>query len=86
MTAAARWWRKNRTLAPQAFDEDLAEFLAVLPQVPLLGALALNERLPNVRRALLERISYYVYYRYDEAQQRITVLTFWHARRQPPKP
>lgn len=84
VTAAGQWWLENRPKAPEAFKEDLSKLISVLAQVPTLGALATNERLPGVRRVFIERIGYHLYYRYNESQSRITVIAFWHARRLPP--
>lgn len=35
----------------------------------------------TVRRVLLTRIQYYLYYRADEAEGAVEVLAIWHARR-----
>jgi len=43
-----------------------------------------DERGPGLRRILLPRSGYHVYYRVREGQRRVDVLSFWHARRLPP--
>lgn len=47
---AALWWDKNRDLAPDAFDEDLAKAFAVLAAEPAIGAPAMHPRTTGVRR------------------------------------
>jgi hypothetical protein len=58
---ARSWWLANRDKAPDAFDEELDQLLE------LLEADAEHAGLPargsRVRRILLERIRYYVYFR-----------------------
>lgn len=41
---AALWWDENRTLAPEAFDEELAEAFSLLSAEPGIGASASNVR------------------------------------------
>jgi plasmid stabilization system protein ParE len=79
--AAETWWRLNRPKAPNAIREDLeraSSFIAVQPQA---GARARNANLPGVRRLLLARTRYHLYYRQIEAPKRMEVLAFWHASR-----
>jgi plasmid stabilization system protein ParE len=76
---AALWWDENRTLAPEAFDEDLAEAFSLLSTEPGIGAPALNVRTQGVRRLHLARIHYHVYYRVRAGQ--VEVIAFWHTSR-----
>ena len=41
---AARWWDENRDLAPEAFDEDLAEAFLLLSAEPGVGLPVLRTR------------------------------------------
>ena len=84
MRAALAWWRENRPAAPDLLDRDLRGGLAVIAAAPTLGAPARDTRLAGVRRILLRRTRYHVYYRVDEAAGRLEILALWHARRQPP--
>ena len=45
------------------------------------GARARSERLPGVRRILLSRVRYHLYYRVNEESRQVEVLALWHARR-----
>jgi len=58
---AALWWDENRDLAPQAFDEDLAEAFSLLSVEPGIGAPVTNARTPGVKRLHLARIHYFLY-------------------------
>jgi plasmid stabilization system protein ParE len=79
---AARWWRDNRTKAPEAFAEALAQAIDLIASQPHVGAIARNVALPNVRRVLLGRVNYHLYYRVrDSDPPAIEVIAFWHASR-----
>jgi plasmid stabilization system protein ParE len=76
---AARWWDENRDLAPEAFDEDLAEAFLLLSAEPSVGAPVLRTRAQGVRRLHLARIRYHLYYRIRG--DRVEVLALWHTSR-----
>jgi len=76
---AALWWDKNRLLAPEAFDEDLAQAFSLLRAEPSVGIAVSNVRAPDVRRLHLARIHYYLYYRVLGGQ--VEVLALWHTSR-----
>lgn len=79
IVAAADWWRANRPAAPDAVFEELDRILRLLVVQPGLGARARQATLSGVRRVLLSRIHYYVYYRVTG--NALQVLAFWHASR-----
>jgi plasmid stabilization system protein ParE len=83
--SALRWWDRHREKAPNAFDEDLAATLELLRHTPEVGQPVRAKRL-GVRRILMERIRYYVYYRYDRlnASGTVEIIVIWHASRRPP--
>lgn len=76
---AALWWDENRPLAPEAFDEELAEAFSLLSAEPGIGAPALNVRARGVRRVHLARVLYYLYYRVRGS--RVEALALWHTNR-----
>ena len=79
---AGRWWQANRTKAPGALREELAQALQLVSSQPDAGATARNVRLAGVRRVLLRRVSYHLYYRLVESPSRsIQVVALWHAGR-----
>ena len=78
---AARWWRENRPAAPQAVSEELARALEIVALQPAIGAKTSSRRLRRVRRVLLPRIQYHLYYQVDARTRRLVVIAFWHAQR-----
>lgn len=77
---AAHWWSENRPAAPGAVDADLEDALALLSEHPGIGSKVDNSRDPEIRRFLLARTQYFVYYR--QRVQLLEVLAFWHASRE----
>jgi plasmid stabilization system protein ParE len=73
------WWRQNRRAVPDLFLDELERTLAVVVLMPSLGAAARSERLHGVRRALLKKTRYHVYYRVRG--EALDVLAVWHAAR-----
>lgn len=78
---AEAWWRENRSAAPGAIAEDLGLALQLLAAQPSIGARAVNTRLRGVRRVLLDRVGYHVYYRVETRRRIVTILAFWHSHR-----
>lgn len=76
---AALWWDENRPVAPEAFDEDLAEAFLLLSAEPGVGAPVPHLSAEGVRRLHLARIRYHLYYRVRTAQ--VEVLALWHTSR-----
>jgi plasmid stabilization system protein ParE len=78
---AARWWDQHRDKAPQAFDEDLADLQKILSHSPDVGQ-TIRAKRPGIRRILMERVRYYVYYRMRD--ETIEIIFVWHSSRRPP--
>lgn len=76
---AAAWWAQNRPLAPGAVRQDLDRIFSLLSVEPGIGARARRATLEGVRRVMLSRIRYYVYYRVSG--DALEVLAFWHTNR-----
>jgi plasmid stabilization system protein ParE len=79
--AADEWWRANRPAAPNAIREELERASRLIAVQPGVGARARNLSLVGVRRLLLARIRYHVYYRVVTDPDRVEVLAFWHGSR-----
>jgi plasmid stabilization system protein ParE len=73
------WWRHNRPASPDLFLRELESMLTVTALMPTLGAAVRGERAPGLRRVLLRRTRYHVYYRVSGDV--LEVLAVWHARR-----
>jgi plasmid stabilization system protein ParE len=79
---AEEWWRANRPAAPNAIREELERASRLIAVQPGVGARARNLSLAGVRRLLLARIRYHLYYRVATDPDRIEVLAFWHSSRE----
>jgi plasmid stabilization system protein ParE len=82
--AAEAWWRENRLAAPGLFSEELERRMALVAATPHLGVVVRNVRAHEVRRILLARVGYHVYYRVEIQLARVLVLSVWHAQRAMP--
>jgi len=82
--AAANWWEEHRDKAPEAFDQDLSSAVESLATTPFLAATPVRSRKPGIRRMLLERIRYYLYYRVFSNDE-VEIVAIWHASRRPPR-
>ena len=78
----AGWWSENRTKAPGAVRIDLNEAFTLLSHQPGLGSPCTNVGSPGVRRLLLGRLRYFLYYRMKD--DTLEILAFWHASRGEP--
>jgi len=78
---ADNWWRKHREASPNAVSEDLGRALDLIARQPGIGAPAASQRLQGVRRVLLPRVGYLLFYRLARQRREVQVLAFWHARR-----
>jgi plasmid stabilization system protein ParE len=75
---ARDWWFENRDKAPGAFDDDLADLVDRLAEAPHSVGIRVRQR-PGVRRALLRRVRYHVYFTIEASS--VTVIAVWHASR-----
>lgn len=76
---ARKWWRANRPAAPQAFDEELEHAFRLIRSMPDAGQPVASPRHSGMRRVLLSRVHYHLYYRVtDDIAE---VLALWHTSR-----
>jgi len=76
---AAEWWAENRPAAPGAVRTDLRDALVLLAVQPGIGAAYESARTPGVRRLLVGRIRYFIYYR--ATRDTLEILAVWHVSR-----
>ena len=76
---AAEWWAESRPAAPGAVRTDVGEALALLAQQPGIGTAYEGTRTQGVRRLLVGRIRYFIYYRVTP--EALEVLAVWHVSR-----
>jgi plasmid stabilization system protein ParE len=78
---AAQWWIRNRTKAPTAFIEELSSAFALIKELPNAGEPVLHTRITGLRRLLLGRVQYHLYYVLSDDGTTVEVLALWHASR-----
>ena len=82
LIAAAAWWRRNRDKAPGAFEEEIQSALLYVTENLSSSTTYHPTRRSGVRRYVIERIRYYIYFRATD--EKIQVLRIWHSSRRPP--
>lgn len=71
------WWRQNRPAAQDLFLDELAQALVALVDAPAIGTH--YEPRPGVRRLLLKRSHYHLYF--VEQADRVFVVAVWSTYR-----
>ena len=80
MKKADAWWRRNRD-AVDLFTIEFREALASLASSPLGPPVIRIRRGREIRRVLMARTEFHVYYFYDAREAVASVVTVWGARR-----
>lgn len=78
---AAAWWRANRAAAPDLFEQELSGAVALLAGAPDVGRRYRHRGIPGLRRLLLPRVRYHVYYVHHPERGEVVVLVVWSAVR-----
>jgi plasmid stabilization system protein ParE len=78
------WWRENRPAAPSLFADELGEALRLLKYAPSTGEPFGHWIEYGVRRLLLPRTRYHVYYVFERATAVVQVLAIWSSLRGKP--
>jgi len=79
---ALKWWRLYRDKAPNALAEDLAEAIELIRSQPSIGVIAASGRLRAVRRVILPRVRYHLYYaEVRAAEPTLVVVALRHESR-----
>lgn len=75
------WWVEHRPYNPSLFREELAAAAAQLRYSPRAAPLYESANFAEVRRVILPRTRYHLYYVVDEPRQSVRVLAIRHAAR-----
>ena len=75
------WWAAERPSAPQLFVREFSASLQRLARSPFIGVRYSSQKFANVRRLLMPRTRYHVYYAVDEIHRVVNVIAVWHAAR-----
>jgi len=78
---AARWWLSNRPKAPDAFAEDLEKAFGLISALPGAGEAVQHPRVNGLRRLLMGRVRYYLYYQATDESETVEILALWHTSR-----
>jgi plasmid stabilization system protein ParE len=81
---ADTWWRDNRREAPNLFREELEKARELLAVSPRLGVPYAHRTMVGVRRLVLPRTRYHLYYTFDPVENEILVLAVWSTLRGAP--
>jgi plasmid stabilization system protein ParE len=68
------WWPENRPAAPELFVDELAGAVGLLATAPEAGVPYRPRGAAGVRRLLLPKTRYHIYYRYDRENQVVGIL------------
>lgn len=80
---ASAWWRKNRKAAGDLLRDDVGAGLLLIAERPEIGRRVRTKRLGNIRRLVLRRTGYLLYYRVVPLTREVHVVHFRHGRRRP---
>jgi plasmid stabilization system protein ParE len=75
------WWRANRSSSPTLFVQELRGAINILEQSPDVGRRYQFREIGGLRRLLLPRTRYHIYYVHDETVGRVLILAVWSAVR-----
>ena len=78
---ASSRWQEFRPSAPFLFEQELEEALRLLLTTPKLGVPYPTARRPGLRRLLLRKTEYHVYYALEREETVIVIHSLWGARR-----
>jgi plasmid stabilization system protein ParE len=73
-------WRQEADY-PNLLAEELLARLTELASIPQIGSPWPTERRPHLKRLLLEKTQYHVYFEVNERKREIRILAVWGARR-----
>lgn len=74
------WWREHRD-AKTLFAQEFLAAIRHLRTAPETGALYARKRGRAIRRWLMPKTEYHVYYRFDREHDVLVIYSVWGARR-----
>ncbi len=78
---ASNWWRENRLHAPGLFDAESERALQLLLVMPNAGVSYATARRSGLRRLLLPKTEYHLYFAVERGGTVIVIHSLWGARR-----
>lgn len=77
----AEWWEANRDKAPDLFAQELEAAFVRVAAAPTSFRIYRESKGRSIRRLLMPRTSYHVYFEVNETQKQVQVLAVWHTAR-----
>lgn len=78
---ADAWWRTHRPGAPDLFANELRAAKELLSSSPEAGQRRQHKHIPGLRRLLLPKSRYHVYYTHNPKREDVVILAVWSAVR-----
>jgi hypothetical protein len=75
------WWKNHRPAAPDLLHEELAATLEIIGSSPSAARAYPFSAIPGLRRMLMPRTRYHLYFSFHEQRALIFVHALWHASR-----
>ena len=75
------WWATERSAAPELFIDELSAAADRLSRLPSTGAPFDSNAVPELRRVVLPRCRYHLYYTIHPPRREVIVRAVWHASR-----
>lgn len=77
------WWCVHRDKAPGLLKAEFEEAIGLLAEHPEAGILSQDNS--ELRRLLLRKSRYALYYRVNQDESQVEILAFWHTSREAPE-
>jgi plasmid stabilization system protein ParE len=81
LTAIRAWWRRNRREHPDLVREELAEAVRTLASFPVAGVEHRARGRGPMRKLLLPRSQYHVFYRVFADESAVEIFAVWRTSR-----
>jgi plasmid stabilization system protein ParE len=75
------WWEDNRPAAPTLFETEFEHALSLLLGAPRAGRPWPTTRRPGLRRLLLSKTQYHLYFTLEKNETVLVILVVWGAQR-----
>lgn len=75
------WWHANRPKAPELFFDELDAAIEQLASMPRAGVHYARSEVAGMRRLLMPRTRYHIYYTVITEPQLVRIHAVWHASR-----
>jgi len=77
----SRWWEANRPAVPDLFEREFEEVLDFLLAAPKAGVPYPTARRPGLRRLVLSKTQYHLYFSLEHDEAVVVIHSVWGARR-----